>query len=646
MTRHVWVTGEGTLAGLDGRITVDCHRRLRGPYTGAGSVLRLMVPEIIASEPALARAHRIEIAALAPELRDALGFPPQEFTEVPKVAVRVQDVAYTGRLAHGVIDLLLAWSGHAGPLALGFAGVDEADPTDREFLAILLRRAPESQISVTIATRATRIDGELGAALARYAGQHPAVPVAPVPDGRTKEELARAFVWSDCTSQDPAEERAWDQLESTARQRLHDQRATELDHAGDWSLRLGALPYHREHGSTASETAGEYLLQAAEYCLAMGFFHALLDLGLRGLAVTDPARHLNRYWLLSGKTGTAHAVLGLLDEAERFYTWPRALSALPMLHLNNSYSLAMLALRRGQPEEVATAHLNNAIAIASGLADPVDATYYAVISEIGLALVDLEAGRLPEALARISAGTGRLDAGLPTGKYLAHRSVFAYQKATVLIRLGWLDEAAGQLSAAIGLDPGYPQYYLDRASVLAKLDRTAEAIADFAAAQERTPPFWELHENRAAVLAEAGDLDGAIADLARVIELAPGQAGALCARAQLHAEQGDTAQALADFGAALAADGGLIPALAGRAALSYEAADYDAAIDDLSRALDQGADSDLRYNRAAVYQETGDWQAAIDDYDQALVLPGADREEILRERAKCAARLAASQVLA
>jgi tetratricopeptide (TPR) repeat protein len=615
MKRHTWEIG-GKLEGRGGQLVVNCHRRFRGPYAGAGSVLRLLMPQISDRRPELTGAHAIELMSITPDLRDLIDAPPQTLTELATKDERTRLYARTNtaRLAHGVIDLLLAWSASAGRLALGFADADLADPTDQEFLSILLRRAPADQITITVTTRSSQPDGDLGTALARHADQITADPATPRDDHRTADQLTRAFIWSDGTSPDPAEHAAWHQHDPAQRQHLHDQRATELEQSADWSLRLGAIPYHREHGTDTGEAASRSLLEAAEYCLAMGFFHALLDLGTRGLAVTDPARRLDRYWLLSGKTGTALAVLGQLEQAEEFYVEPLSLSSKPMLHMNNSYSLAMLALRRGLPERVAVIHLNNAIAIAGGLPDPVDAVYYTVISQVGLALIDMEAGRLTKALHAISGGLDRLNAELPAGKYEAHRSVFAYNKATVLIRLDRLDEAIEQLGVAIGLDPDYPQYYIDRAAVLAQVGRHAEAIADFAAAQERTPPFWELHYNRAAVRAEAGDREGSIEDFGRVIELEP-------------------------------PDEELIEALAGRASLQFEARDHAAAIADLNRALElAGEDPDLLFNRAVVYQETGDWQAAISDYTRAIDLPGADVEELEHQRSECLARLASDQV--
>ncbi len=683
MTTHVWVTGNGALTELDGRITVDCHRRLRGPYSGLGSVLRVLVPRIRAERQELTGAHAVELMAITPDLRDLIDAPPQTLTELATKDERTRLYARTNtaRLAHGVIDLLLAWSGHAGPLALGFANADQADPTDQEFLAILLRRAAPDHITITIATQTDHLDTELRTALTTHAHQHPADPRAQERTGRTEKELARAYIWSDGTSGNPAEKAAWEHLEPATRQHLHDQRATELDHAGDWSLRLGALPYHREHGSDMLAGLAA-LREALDHCLFRGFYQAVVDYGLRGQAVGDHSVGMD-YWYLLGRTAVAHAALGQSEEAEELSKYVRRHCTVPSVHMVNSYALAMVYTRHRLVERrdhrLAKEYINNAIAIASWWPDPVERTFHTVFNHNGLALVEMHVGDLHEALRLVTEGLAQLDAELGSSEFLLHRSVLMHNQANVLLRLGRVEESIASFGAAIEADPNYAEYYFDRGGALRRLGRVSEALADYDQAVSLALPFWELHYNRAAVRAEAGDLDGAIEDFARVIDLAPGEtdpwiswisllleAGELetaslgleralaahpgepqllCARAQLRVEEGLAAQAWADFDQALAGDGGLIPALAGRAALEYEAADHAAAIEDLTRALDiAGADGDLLYNRAAVYRETGDWQAALTDYDQALRLPGADTGELERQRAECLTHLTGDQV--
>jgi tetratricopeptide (TPR) repeat protein len=682
MNRHSWQIG-GKLEGRDGQLVVDCHRRLRGPYAGAGSVLRVLVPQIRDRKPELTGVHAIELMSIAPDLRDFIDAPPETLTELATKDERTRLYARTntGRLAHGVVDLLLTWSATAGRLALAFANADLADPTDQEFLSILLRRAAADQITVTVATQSGQPGGDLGTALARHADPVTAHPPAHLGDPRTPAQLAAAYIWSDGTSPDPAEQAAWSQHDPIQRQQLHDQRAAELEQSGDWSLRLGAIPYHREHGTDVLAALAA-LREALDHCLFRGFYDAVVDYGLRGQAAGDHNVGMD-YWYLLGRTAVAHAALGHSEEAEELSKHVRRNCTVPSVHMVNSYALAMVYTRHRLPERrdhaLAKEYINNAIAIASWWPDPIERTFHTVFNHNGLALVEMHVGDLHQALRLVTEGLEKLNTELDSDAFLLHRSVLMHNRANVLLRLGRVEESLADFGAAINADPNYPEYYFDRGGALHRLGRLSEALADYDRAVALALPFWELHYNRAAVRAEAGDLGGAVEDFARVIDLAPdavdpwvswvsllleigdldaASAGLhnalqvhpddpqlLCARAQLRVEQGQTDQAWADFDRALAADGGLIAALAGRAALEFEAADHAGAIADLSRAIEvAGADPDLLYNRAAVYREAGDWQAAIGDYTRALELPGADTGEVIRQRAECLANLATNQV--
>ncbi|HVQ95070.1 MAG TPA: hypothetical protein VMU51_28820, partial [Mycobacteriales bacterium] len=71
---HVWISGprragrSAALAALGaGRLAVDADRRRRGPYSGVGSVLRALVPAVLATNPDLIARHRIELLCAAPE---------------------------------------------------------------------------------------------------------------------------------------------------------------------------------------------------------------------------------------------------------------------------------------------------------------------------------------------------------------------------------------------------------------------------------------------------------------------------------------------------------------------------------------------------------------------------------------------------
>lgn len=686
MSGHVWLVGPRQAGTENVNIEVDCHRLLRGPYTGTGTVLRALVPEAYRTEPALVRRHAIEILSIAPELRALLGPAPETLTSlaIAEERTRFYPAARTRRLANGVVDFLQSYArlGGCRGLTLSFTRADEADHTDQEFLAILLRRIPADEVRVIIGTRSENPPAGLAAEIARYtyrAEANPADVSAVRADGdqRDQEQLLRGYIESDGTSEDPAELAAYQNAAGGQRAALHDARAAELRRRGEQSLRLGAIPYHLAHGSNPAEAGGDALWEAAYYCVDMGFYHAAIDCGLRGRAVTDPDTQETQYSYLTVKIATALAVLGRPEESEQFYLELLRRYTDPGLHMRVSYALAMLYTRSypagRRDHNVAMVAINTAIAIASQWPDLTERAFHVVFNENGRALIEMHQGNLPRALRFVSDGLDRLDRELAPGEHLLHRSVLAHNRGNVLAALGRLDEAIADFDAVIEADPNYPDYYFDRAGVRRRLGDHAGAFADLDEGIARTPPFWELHYNRGDLRAELGDVTGAVADFSRVVDLEPGEldarinlvglllesgdlAGArahideglslhpddpqlVCARGRLAMDMGDVNQAQQDFGLALRSDARLVAALAGRALIAYEAGDHDAAISDLTLAIEVAADPDLLYNRGRVHQEAGRWQAAIDDFTQALELPGADRDELLRQRGLCHAEL-------
>jgi Tfp pilus assembly protein PilF len=682
MNTHVWHSGPARPGSAPADAAVSCHRRLRGPYTGAGTLMRALVPVIHEGSPELVRQHAIEILSVAPELKDRIGAAPETLTSlaVPEERTRIYAAVRTRRLAHGLTELLASHVTRraSGPLVLEFTDVDEADHTDQEFLAILLRRTQGTAITVTVGTRGKDVTDELASALTRYARPAAAVPARPdtrtgTGTGTTVGELLRAYIDSDGTSDDPAALAAYEAAEPELRARLHDERAARLVRDGDWSLRLGAVPYHLEHGRDPAKAGGDALHEAIYYCAGLGFWHAILGFAPRARALTDP-EDAERYWDFSGKMASSLALLGRTREAESLYLEVRARYALPMAQMFTGYAMAMLYTRLHPRElrdhHLAKTYLSNTITLASLLPEPEERIFHSVFQRNGLALVEMHLGHLDVAYALVSEGLERLDRELPAERHRLHRSVLVHNRGRVHAGLGRLAEALADHTAVIALDPNYPDYYFDRADLHRKLGDRAAALADYDKAVSLSPPFWEVHFNRADLRAQLGDTEGAIADLARVVELEPDQADArvnlvglllengdseavvplldeglwldpaearlLQVRGQLAWESGQTDLALRDFDLALEADPDCVPALASRATLAFESGDRDTALDHLTRAVDtEPGNPDLLYNRGYVYQAAERWQAAVADYTRGLALPGADVGELLSQRALC-----------
>lgn len=677
MRAHLWLAGFPKAAEEQADISVDCHRRLRGPYTGTAAVLRALVPEIMARNPELARGHVIEILAMAPDLQALTGPAPDTLTTLAQgmERTRIYAAGRTRQLAHGIVDLITAYAEDRGEcmLTLAFRNVDEADHTDQEFLAILLRRAGQ-RIRVIAGTRTDRLPADLLAALRAYTRRVSQPPPVVSSDARDPAELLQAYIDSDGTSDDPAEIAAYRQADPTHRAALHDARAERLRREGEWGTQLGAIPYHLEHGADPGDAGGAALLEAARYAIMMGYYHAVAEDGARGRAVTDPENQLERWWDLTGGTANALSLLGRAEEAEQLYMEVRRRVQLPLAQMASSYALAMVYTRYHEADRkddgIAEAYLSTAIAIASLWPERTERAFYTVFFKNGLALVVMHMGDLAQALRLVTEGRELLDRELAPGAHQLHRSVLVANRASVLARIGRLEQSLADFNAAIAVDPNYPDYYFERADVRRRMGDLAGALADYGTAETLAPPYWELHYNRASVAAEAGDLAAAIADLSRVMELEPAELDArvnlaslladagepararavineglllhpgdptlLCVRAQIAAERGEADGALADLGMSLSADPGHIGALAARAAIAYEATDYEAAISDLTRAVEiAGDDPDLFYNRGLAFQAAGLLDAAADDFTQALQLDGADTEELHRQLRIC-----------
>src|SRR5262249_50453312 len=306
--RHGWIVGptrsvpRAAMAGPPSpHLMAGCHQRLRGPYTGTGAVLREYVPDAFKRWPELVETHRVELLYTIPELSADIGPEPETLVGSTPYEERTRyfGVQWIRGMSQGVISFLLEYARRAstgGPLRLAFDDAHAAEPTEQELLALLVRRADPASLHILIGSTADRLPDELTTALTTYAdrvdlparGSGTGTPARSASDpGRVRapvpaEDLVRAYVYSDGTSDDPAEQAAYDAAAPELRARLHDARAAELEPAADWGLRLGALPYHLERGSDPGGAGRRALREALDYCVATGYSAATVDFGMRG----------------------------------------------------------------------------------------------------------------------------------------------------------------------------------------------------------------------------------------------------------------------------------------------------------------------------------------------------------------------------
>ncbi|WP_033822160.1 tetratricopeptide repeat protein [Kitasatospora sp. MBT63] len=657
--------------------TVSAHRRLRGPYTAAGSVLRAVVPDALERCPDAVARHDVEILSAAPELRRTVQATRETLTSlaIPKERTRFYSRLRTLRLSHGLVEFLTAYARSLddGPRTLVVEDLQHADPTDQEFVAVLLRRADPALITVVAVTDTagpTAVDGPTEAPLPAALAAHCAALDVDGPPPALPADPARAWVDSDGTADDPRLAEAYRALPAEQRAALHDRRQQELAALDQESLALGALTWHAQYGSDrpAAVTA---LRRALDTCIDLGFYHATVELGERGLTLVEPADDLDAWWAFTTKMTTSFAALGLPERSLPFYTEARAVTTHPVVHMQAAYATSMLYTRHFDATQrdhlLARGWINQAIALAEQMPDPKERVARAVFNRNGLALIEMHQGNLAGALTLLDECLAKLDETLAPDEHALHRSVLRHNRAQVTGQLGMHAESIADFTEVITLDPNYAEYHFDRGLAHRSLGRPVEALADFEQAVRLSPPFPEAYYNRADVRSELGDLEGAVADFGYVLELDPafpdahlnraglllalGEAEAawqdvrdgleltpdsaelLCLKAQLHLDADNIEQALEALGRALAADPDYAPGWALRGALGYERGDLPAAVADLGRAAELSPDPEIRFNLAVALRESGRTDAALELLD--ALLAEDDDPDVRAERELC-----------
>jgi tetratricopeptide (TPR) repeat protein len=672
--REAWVA-----SNLPGAIVARCHQRLRGPCTGVDTVLAQVLPEAARRWPDLVERHRFELLYGMPELAEIIGPAPR--TLAADAPFRQRTRFYGSNMircvSQGIVTFLLTHAAlrvAAGdtPMVLVMEEISAAELTGQEFAALLLRRCDAAALRVVV----SGADQPLAPELADEVGAHAELvrcASAPRPGpGRAAAELAAAYVGGHGTSDDPAEIEAYERCDPARRARLHDEQADLLEPGAGPGLRAGAIAYHREHGSDPGGAGSAALAAAQQYCVETGFSGAVVDLGLRGRAVTDPVRDAPRYCELTMQAAHALVPLGRLAESMDLYLELRRRYTSAKIQMNTSYAIAMMHTRflRPRDHEAAIGWQNNAIALAGLLPDARDRLVFGVFQDNALALIEMHRGNLRPALDLVAAGIARLDAEIGDDEWALHRSQLLYNGARLKAALGDTDAAYADFSTLVALDPYYTDYLCERARISRQAGDFAAALDDYDRAAELAPPYPELYFNRGTAKAALGDTAGALADFGYVLDmeprdvetrlsraelllgagevdaaladvlaglaLVPAEPRLLCLRGAVHLERDELAVALDALDRAIALDPEYPAALLNRAVAHYRSGDGSRAVDDLTRTLDlAGEDPDILANRALAYAATGRPDLALADLDRALELPGADAEEILVQRDAC-----------
>ncbi|MEU8245807.1 tetratricopeptide repeat protein [Nonomuraea sp. NPDC048916] len=369
-----------------------------------------------------------------------------------------------------------------------------------------------------------------------------------------------------------------------------------------------------------SRDAGQ-LWEIVDRCVREGFLHAVVELGRRGLARTEPGG--TPWWRFAQRTATALGGLGRTGEAREVWASVRGSSQDPGMHAAAAYGMAMLEARHPDPARrdltAARGWINEAIAISGLLPDPAERAFKLGFDRNGLALIELREGRRSAALALVESA---LELARELGeRHPVHRMVLLANRARLLAGFGRAKEALEDYAAAIAIDPVFPDHYLERGNLLVELGRHDEALADYESAMRAGPPLPEAHYNRAELRILRGDVEGALADLDRVIELDPRYLDAIVNRAGLLAGLDRDEEARADVTAGLALAPGDPHLLVVLGQLETTAGRLEEARRMLDRAVEAAPSMAAAWGSRGVLRfAAGDPEGALQDLSQAIGL--------------------------
>ena len=454
--RHRWGVAAASPDGVRADIDLRCHRLLRGPYTGGGALLRAILPDLLASDGPMLAAHAAEIVTVAPDLTSLIPAPPQTLTYLASRAERTRFYAAgrTMRVSHGVAELLMHWARTHRPqgVVIAFREVDEADHTDRELLAILLRRCLPPELTLIVetagqsagATANADTDKALEQALADFTEPGPAlapsedairVPEGPE-GGADGVDLAQLFIDADGTNSDPRVLAAYAALDDDERARRHSARAAALKRDEVPAAQFGAALYHLERGAEPAAAAVTDFLHAVEDCFDRGLYEAALDLAQRGRAACggSGSDRPPAYWNFTNKIGACLSYLRRGEKGFDYFAELRRGTIDPVVHMNACYMMAMLYTRhlpKGMHDEYrALEWVNTAVAIADLNEDPHRRVFVGAFMRNAKALVEMHRDDLPAALALVNEAIAMTDADLGPDEQLLHRSVLVVQPRT------------------------------------------------------------------------------------------------------------------------------------------------------------------------------------------------------------------------
>jgi tetratricopeptide (TPR) repeat protein len=653
---------------------LDAHRNRRGPFTAAGDLIRAIIDDAAGATPDLVAAHLLTLLSVAPEISRCIDVPA-DVRRALIVSREGNPPSWTNRIANGVADFILGYfeGERSGRMAV-FTNVDDADPTDQEFISVLLRRAEPGNLRLCICTGSDRLDPPLAAALEQYARRRPRnkssgileVPMVwaawlaacglgdemaaglwrdlsvythgrgSPPRSRSLEPfldecianlsahnwdtLARAYVDADGTSHRVLAEHVYRRLPASERKAMHLARAASLVSLGEPSFSLGAIPFHHEQAGDDAEQ----LLTASRSCLDMAWYDAALDWSVRGRRMLSRAPHGKTYGDLTRNLLFALLLLGRYDEVAALCQDLLSQSEDPSLLAHATYAMAILNARlyerSRQDYDAAKAWIEKSQKFTESMpASPTRAVNVAFLMNT-LALVEMRKGRPAAARQKLVEAVELMARSAPE-LYRTESVILWHNMARLCVATGCNDLAIGHLSTLLSQQPSDSAAWFDRGLIHQRVGRHEAALSDYDMAIRWEPAHVEAHFNRAQML-DALDRNGeAIVAYGRVLVLQSDFVDARLNRAILLRERGDLSLASSDIAHALRYRPNDARALCLQGLIEIAIGHHDAASDAFTRSVE--ADpylADPWANRAIIAIRRGDLRAALHDLTKALAL--------------------------
>lgn len=648
---------------------IDAHRNRRGPYTAAGGLIRAIIDDAGSVAPDLVATHLLTLLSLAPEIGGRLDVPA-DVREASTISREGNPPSWTRRIANGATDFILGYfdGERAGRTAV-FTNVDQADPTDQEFLIVLLRRVEPANLRLCICTTSDRPNAPLAVALERYANRWQSNRIADIPavwgtwlaarglsdematrlwldlsapshelqsppcsgsldafldecvarlSAFDRNALANSYVDADGTSHRMLAEHTYRRLPASQRRAIHLARAAELAGLGEPSLALGAIPFHNEQAGGDAET----LLTAARSCLAMAYYEAALDWSVRGRRMLALAPWGITYADLTRNMLFALLLLGRYDEVAALCEDLLAQSEDSELLAHATYAMAILNARlyeRSRRDyDAAKSWIEKSQKFAEGTPASPTRTVNTAFLMNTLALVEMRKGNVDAAHTKLAEALKLMATSAPK-LYRTESVILLHNLARLHVATGRADIAIDHLDALLLQQPGDSAAWFDRGLIHQRAGRYGVALDDYDRAIRWEPAHVEATFNRAWVLAALNRNHEAIACYGRVTVLQPDNVDALLNRAILSRERGDLASAGSDVAQALEYQPRNSRVLCLQGLIELKAGRYDAAWNAFTQSIEADPSlADPWANRAIVAVRRGDRRAALDHLTQAL----------------------------